>query len=76
VLVDHQIAAQEQSFSSVELPQSMFTDGCGPFCFLRIFSVDASNCYLGLWCRIQWNVQVFRSSMVKVRCSYIVWFSR
>ena len=40
------------------------------------FSVDASNRYLGLRCRIQWSVQVLRSTLVKVRCSYVVWFSR
>ena len=44
--------------------------------FLHIFSVDTSNRLLGLWCRIQWNVQVLRSTMVKVRCLCILWFSR
>ena len=38
--------------------------------FLRSFSVDASILFPGLWCRIQWNVQVLRSTMVKVWCLY------
>ena len=29
--------------------------------FRNIFGVDASNSFLGLWCRIQWNVQVFEA---------------
>ena len=43
--------------------------------FLHIFSVYASNRFLGLWCRIHWNVQVLRSTMVKVRCLCVTWFS-
>jgi len=35
------------------------------------YLIDASNRYLGLQCRIQWNVQVLRSTVMKVRCSYI-----
>ena len=44
--------------------------------FLRSFSVDASILFPGLWCRIQWNVQVLRSTVVKVRYWYVVWLSR
>jgi len=39
-------------------------------------SVDASNRFLGVQCRIQWSVRVLRSTTVKVRCLYVAWFSR
>ena len=39
--------------------------------FLHIFSVDSSNHYPGLRCRIQWNVQVLRSTVVFIQCMII-----